>query len=633
MSGFRTIIPMDAFDGGLNNKYEPAIIEHNESQDCLNVVFDDLGGVQTRQGYNILNTGPVGSNACDHLFTANWNNGNQSMLAWFGTDMYVLSGTTFQTVPSAQGVYTTGVIKNTVMYQNLVFICDGSNTPYKYDEGEFTRHGVEQASQVADGGTRGAGGNLAGDYNYAIAFVNTQVVAGNISTASVTITASGAGESVLLSGLAVPPQSFGIDAKWLYRTIAGSGVSGAFYFLATLPVSATTYTDNIASASLGSEAADDQGTPPPCEFSIVHQERIFCNDSQNPQYLWYSELANPFVFASTNFILIADGDGEKITGLGVQGNSVIVGKEDSVWVIYMPDTNPANWIRIKSNSKYGVASHRSLVEYEQQLMFLGQQKKKVTGFYAFLGNTTEPDVTALRVTTMFGDAKSDRIEPDIFQFADSLKNRVTGTIFDNKIWYTVPFGAGAIRNNRIYQFDFVRRSKSRKIGSWVPWTGLNANAFTVYDGDIYFGTSEDVGFVYMAQNGTYSDAGNAINSYFETKEFDGGEKWRHYEKDYRQAEFTVETLGNWLMRISYRINSDKGQGNAQSIDLNPGGSLWGSMVWGVDSWGGGQDRIDAKVDLFGSGKRISFKFSNINTVGSGFKVVRGNCYYNRRGLR
>jgi len=50
MSGFRTIIPMEAFDGGLNNKYEPIILEHNESQDCLNVVFDDLGGVQTREG-------------------------------------------------------------------------------------------------------------------------------------------------------------------------------------------------------------------------------------------------------------------------------------------------------------------------------------------------------------------------------------------------------------------------------------------------------------------------------------------------------------------------------------------------------------------------------------------------------
>jgi hypothetical protein len=633
MSGFRTIIPMESFDGGLNSKYEPIILEHNESQDCLNVVFDDLGGVQTREGYTLLNTSAVNSNPCDGLYTADWNNGNQSMLAWYGTDMYVLSGTTFQTVASAEGVYVTGTAKNAVMYQNVVFIGDGNDPAYKYDEGVFTRQGIEQASQVADGGTRTSAGTLAGDYNYAVAFVNTQVVAGDISTGSVTIVASAAGESVLLSGVPVPPQSYGVDAKWLYRTLEGSGVSGAYYFLATLPVSATTYTDDIASASLGSEAASNQGKPPPYEFSIHHQERLFCNDSQNPQFLWYSDLANPFVFASTNFIKIADGDGEKITGLGVQGNSVVVFKENSVWVIYMTDTTDTTWVRIKTNAKYGCASHRSILEYEQQLMYLGQQNKKITGFYAFLGNTTEPDVTALRVTTMFGDAKSDRIEPDIFLLQNAYKANTAGLIFDNKLWYALTYGAGQTTNNRVYQFDFARRAKSRKLGSWVPFTGLEANAFTVYEGNIYFGTSLSDGNVFMANDGTYNDNGSAINSYYETKEFDGGEKWRHYEKDFRQAEFTVSTLGDWLMQVSWRIDSDKGVGNAQTIDLNPGGSLWGTMRWGLDEWGGGQDRIDAKIDLYGAGKRTSFKFSNLNTVDSGFKVARGNCYYNRRGLR
>jgi hypothetical protein len=126
MAGFRTIIPMEAFDGGLNNKYEPAIIEDNEAQDALNVVFDDLGGVQTREGYTLLNTAAVNSNPCDGLFTAKWNNGNESMVAFFGTDMFVLSGTTFVTVASAQGNYTTGTHKNMAMYQNVLFIGNGS---------------------------------------------------------------------------------------------------------------------------------------------------------------------------------------------------------------------------------------------------------------------------------------------------------------------------------------------------------------------------------------------------------------------------------------------------------------------------------------------------------------------------
>jgi hypothetical protein len=633
MTGFRTIIPIDALDGGLNNKYEPQIIGTNEAQSARNVVFDDLGGVQTRQGFSKLNTAAVNSNPCDGIFTCRWNNGNESMVAFFGTDMFVLSGTTFQTVASAQGNYTTGTHKNMAMYQNLLFIGNGSTPAYKYDEGVYTRHGVEVPSLIADGNVHGAGGNLIGDYNYKLAFVNTQVVAGDLSTASVTLIATAAGETLLLTGLAGHDQSFGINAKWLYRTIAGSGPSGAYYFVASLADTATTYVDNIASASLGSAANTDAGKPPPYEFMIVHQERIFCNDSQNPQYLWYSDLGEPFTFASTNFMKIADGDGEKISGLAVQGNNVVVKKEASAWLVYMPDPTPSNWIRIKSDAKYGCASHRSIVPYEKQVMYLGQHGFKVSGFYAFRGTTTEPDATALRVTQMFGDAKSDRIEPEVFEFQDAYKQNCAAIAFDNKLWFAVTHGAGNTENNRIYHFDFVRRSKSRRVGSWIPFTGIGAAQFTVYSSSLYFGSSAADGFVHQLNDGTYTDNGAAIDSFYETKDFDGGERWRHYDKDFRQANFTVETIGDWDMRFSWRIDSDAGGGDGADFNLNPGGSLWGSMIFGIDDWGGGRTRVDHRIPLYGSGKRIAFKFSNKNTAGSAFKVVRGNIYYNRRGLR
>jgi hypothetical protein len=624
---------MESFDGGLNSKYEPQIISDNEAQSCANVVFDDLGGVATRQGYSVLNTGLVNSNACDGLFTANWNNGRQSMAAWFGTDMLVLSGTTFVTVPSAQGVFTTGAVKYNEMYQDLMFIGHGS-TPYKYDEGVFTRHGVEVPSLVADGGTRTAGGNLIGDYHYKLTYVNTQVVEGDVSTGTATLVATGAGEQILITGIATPDQSFGVNAKYLYRTIAGSGLSGTYYFVASLAASITTYTDNIVDGSLGSAAPTDNGKPPNYKYVKTFQERLFFNDEDNPMYLWYSELGNPFTVKSTNFIKISDGDGEKITGFGVQGSSLIVFKENSVWIIYMPSTDDTGWVRLKSNSKYGCASHKSVVEYEQQLMFLGQQNKKITGFYAFAGNTTEPDVTSLRAATMFGDAKSDRIEPDTDSFQNANKDLCVGQAWENKLWFTATHGTGNTSNNRVYQFDFVRRGNSRKVGSWVPFTGMSFNDFAILDGKLYAGTSDDDGFVYQLQDGTYTDNGNAIDSFFETKEFDGGKTLRHFDKDFRQANFTLETLGNWKMRIAHRIDSEKGDGNAQTVDLNPGGSIWGTSTWGSSSWGGGKTRIDQKIELGPSeGKRVSFKFTNLNTAGNAFKVIRGNCYFNQRGLR
>jgi len=633
MAGYRTVIGMESFDGGLNNKYEPQIIGINESASCANVVFDDLGGVATRFGYTLLNTGLVNSNPCDGLFTANWNNGNQSMAVWFGTDMLVLSGTTFQTVGSAQGIFTTGVNKVATMYQNIMFIGHGS-TPYKYDEGVFTRHGIEVPSLVADGGTRGGGGNLAGDYHYKLTYVNTQVVQGDVSTGTATLVATAGGESILITGIATPQQSFGVDTKYLYRTLEGSGLSGIYYFVASLAASITTYTDDIVEGSLGSAAPTDNGKPPDYDFVVSFQERLFTNDQQNPQYLWYSELGNPFVFKSTNFIKIADGDGEEVTGFGVQGSSLIVFKESSVWLIYMPDTTDTNWIRIRSDSKYGCASHKSIIGYNKQLMFLGQQNNLVTGFYSFQGLSTQPDATSLRASQMYADSKADRIRPDVDLFQESNKSKVSAVVFDNKLWFCVTYGAVATVNNRVYQFDYVIRDKERQNGSWTPFTGMAFNDFAVYDEKLYAGTSGDDGFVYQLEDGTYTDNGAAIDSYFETAEFDGGRAVRHFEKDFRQANFSVALLGNWPMRIHRRINSESAGGDASDFSLNPGGAVWGTAIFGIDTWGGGLIRKDIRFDLGGAqGQRIAFTFSNMNTAAQGFKVVRGNCYYNRRGLR
>ena len=166
---------------------------------------------------------------------------------------------------------------------------------------------------------------------------------------------------------------------------------------------------------------------------------------------------------------------------------------------------------------------------------------------------------------MFGDSKADRIEPDVIQIQDSYKEYVSGIVFDNKLWFSVTYGTGNTTNNRVYQFDFVRRGNSRKNGSWMPFTGMAFNDFTVFDGKLYAGSSTSNGFVYQLEDGTYTDDGNAIDSYYETKELDGGTAHRHFDKDFRQANFVVETLGDWDMRIHRRIDSEKGGGDTETF--------------------------------------------------------------------
>jgi len=154
---FRRLVEINALDGGLNNKYEPSILDPIDSPDCLNVVFDDLGGVATCNGSRKLNTTAVGSFVCDGLYTTRFNNGTQTMVGWFGGSMWQLATTTFTTVASAQSVYTAGQRVDYTMYQNLMFMGNGGSTPYKYNGTEFTRHGITVPTSMATASTSSAG--------------------------------------------------------------------------------------------------------------------------------------------------------------------------------------------------------------------------------------------------------------------------------------------------------------------------------------------------------------------------------------------------------------------------------------------------------------------------------------------
>jgi len=83
-----------------------------------------------------------------------------------------------------------------------------------------------------------------------------------------------------------------------------------------------------------------------------------------------------------------------------------------------------------------------------------------------------------------------------------------------------------------------------------------------------------------------------------------------------------------------RVDSDSGGGTKQTVDMDPGGSLWGAMQFGRDEWGGGDDDGEQRLYIAPKrGKRVQFKFSNQNTASQKFKVLGLNFVYNNKGLR
>lgn len=619
------------FDGGKNNKFERSIIENNESPDCANVIFSN-GAVETRGGSTKLNTTSVGTFVCDGIYTRRDNTTAETMCVFFGGTMWTLGGaSTFSTVASAQSVFTAGVRVGTTQYENHMFIGNGGVTPYKYNGTSFTRHGVPApASTMAVASS--TAGNLAGTYSWKTTYVNAQAAEGNLGPA-VTFTVTATGGQVDLSAIPVAPTSHGVSSRRIYRTDAG----GTTYHRVTEIANntATTYTDNIASASVGVTAPTDNGEPPNYSTVIYHNNRLFCNDPTNPNYVHYSDLAEPYTFGALNFSMIGDASSDLVKGFEVYENNLLVVCENSEFLINMPDTTPANWTILKVRSAYGSKSPFGLARYKDFVMFPAMQNSKFIGFASDAGQTLDPTVSQLSVSIAGSDLQSDRVEPDMFLVQPAYAGNISAIVYKNKIYLAVTYGSNQTTNNRVYVYDFsISNLSKRQKGSWVPYTGWNVAQFCIYNGSLYFGSSTATGFVYQCETSTYNDDGTAIDSYYWTKEYSGNKGHENFSKDFRKARLLVEKTGAYYMNLTYRVDSDKGSGTTLQLDLDPGSNLWGTLVFGVGVWGGGVDQEEIGISLGQArGKRIQYMFSNQNVANQRFKVHGMNFNYNIRGIR
>ncbi len=628
---FRVVYPAKGrllLDGGLNSKFGRDIIDDSESPDCQNVRFED-GAVETRGGSTKLNTAAVGTFVGDSLYVRHTDTGSQTMIVFAGGSAHYLNVSTFITIPSAQSVYTAGTRWGAAEYENYLFAGNGGVVPYKYN-GDFTRHGIYPPTTTSTVASQAAG-VLTGEYNYKVTNVNTALVESDVGPATATFTAASGTLRVTLPTFAA---SYGVAARRLYRSDAGAG----YRRVATISDNTTTtYDDNVATAVVagGVVAPTDAGVPVMYRVVLYHQNRLFIIEDANRNFIWYSELGNPYTFKATNFIKIGDATSDLAFGLEVYENNVLVRCANSIHLIYMPDTDPANWKPVRIESPYGSKSPWGAWRYEGNLAFPAIQSDKFVGFASLSGIGLNRDSTFLTVSTAGSDLISNAIEPEMFLVQEAYVENISSIVFKNRAYVAVTHGDAQTKNNRIWVFDFSASNLSKKKRyQWSPDVGVSPTQFAVYGGNLYFISSTSPCHVYQFETSTYADDGVAINSYLWTKEFSadnnpGGNTF----KDFRYVKMLVNQSGDYDMDFYHRVDSDLGGGNRENVDLNPGGSLWGTMKWG-QAWGGGTAEADKKIFLGSDrGERIQFKFSNQNAVGHKFKVHGIKFYYNEKGFR
>lgn len=622
---------VDRLDGGLNQKDGPQAIDVTESPDCLNVVFGDKGTCETREGTSYFNTSSVetGSNVAD----GGGSYKNSTMVAWFGGTMFRSSGTTFVAVSGSTNTYTSGTAVNWATFQDIMFWSDGINGPYRWEGGnDIYKMGMYPMS--APVAASNVAGNIAvGTWYYAIAPVNTHAVEGPLgSMATVTNTVSAV---IGLTGVPIGTALAGVSTRYVYRA---STTVGPWYRVGTIADNTTTvYTDTVGAASgvLGSLAATSTTSPKPFNCIALHKERLWMPDKDNLSLLRYTDFTNPFVSDDLNFVELAEGDDTDIKAVGVQNDLVTGFKDNSIFVCAMSDPSDDTTLEVrKSPANYGITGARGFINTDNGIIFAAKQFGRLVGF----GYLSGLDLVQTQDQFLLSKTLTKKIENLMSNCATSLYSKISMATKDNAILVSFPATSTSSTMDGALWFDVGRivHDKDTDPGSWVSWDGVVGCHFLFnHVGNLYGGYKEATGKILKFYNGTYTDAnGDAINSYWWSKQLGGDEGYESWVKDWRFVTPWYDLLAAYNMYMRVRIDGDQSVGNSTPIDLTPSGTLWGFSTWGGGFWNGGQLRKETQFPIGPLlGKRLQIRFDNNDTVAQGFKVHQFKVIYNPRRQR
>jgi len=180
----------------------------------------------------------------------------------------------------------------------------------------------------------------------------------------------------------------------------------------------------------------------------------------------------------------------------------------------------------------------------------------------------------------------------------------------NKDYFVSGTTVGGSDNNRIFMFDTFHLA-------WTKFVGMEVNAFTVGDDGngvdtIYFGDYD--GDLQQYPSGT-NDDGTAIDAQYITKQMSFPSM--NPDKTFNKMLIYATQKGDYDLNVELRTDFSS-TGTNKTLSLQGANSLWGSSVYGVDSYGG-QNLVSDFLDYSTEGRFFQLKYFN-STLDQPFEI-------------
>lgn len=560
----KKVIALRAFDGGLNNKFSPLLIDDKELVDIQNLNFDEKGSLTKRKGYLKHYASNFDGNPARDSYNYRRGDGTSRLIIAASDKLYsdqpqFLHLYTLKADWEAVGVQMSGVNASQVSGDIVLTsrgmlgqMLLGAASALLGGNSGTTRSGTWQSDAInISAVTNQTSGVIA--INQIVPASTTVLVETRTSpdgSAWAAYTALGPGNTIasaandflqvrvtMTSTVSASPsvQSLQItfDTTATVSVLASGLSTIARYTLATQNDNVyITNGVNVMSKWDGTTyTATSPGSPPTAKYVFVHKNLMFlAGNSVNPSRLYFSALADPESWPALNFIDVGRGDGDTITGLAVLLDRLVIFKNNSVWLL--EGDSSSNFVLRRASSQAGCVDQHSVVEVNNTLGFMARD-----GFYFFDG---------VRV-----QLASEKISATVAALNESQFGLVAAVHYPNirKVLVALP-GSGMTFNDTVLVFDTQR-------AAWTVYKGINAASWVIWRqfsvDHLLFGSST-TGQLYDAETG-YSDDGAAIACYAVTKALDlGGTELSKYIIDSFVTAKETSGTGNATVNVSFFVD-------------------------------------------------------------------------------
>lgn len=443
--------------GGVDQASSLTDMADTSLYDALNFEGQENGRPTSRAGCDTFLTAPLTAKPTK-IFDYQKTDGTQKILAWNGTRVDDITSGTASGILT--GIASGGLVPGVTVNNDTLIWGDGVNPNKKYNGTNVWNLSVPTPAAFPTLNTAAAGSiTTTVGQKYVVTFYNsTTGEEGNPYSSSDLTGAPSSGiitaKKVVVTCPSVPGSDPQVSHWRIYKT---QDAGGTFFRHAEVAIATTTYDDNVlAPAFPNIQLEIDNDEAPLSEHFAEFQGSVFLVPTTDLTTLRFSKTGNNSSYPLGNEKYVGVNDNDTIIGIKNKNNLLWIMKRFSTWIL-----SDKAQVPVKISNR-GAVNKNAFDGSDQNFMSFASN--------GYIYKYTPTDFSLSEIRYQYRSSNIQRFLDGVNKEALSVIRCVSYiTKTKTQTFFTVPYGSGVTKNNRVFVYDSNLSKLSERDESWWPF--------------------------------------------------------------------------------------------------------------------------------------------------------------------